>query len=200
MSTSEPPFAEHLADVADGSRVVETFGLGPPLLAIALASADVYFLVGPRRGSLDAIEYAVLAVLLAAALGAIAYEVRRRRQRAVLVVADVGVGVYREGHLCGSMSERTLVASRAYEPGTAKGVLLLMTVALMFGGYGLTEEGDLPSRILAMAPGVYLAVLAGSFARAALLCASFHLPGSRTRALLSRTELAGAGLRVAAER
>src|SRR4051794_33126251 len=101
MPPSEPPFAEHLADVADGPRVVETFGLGPPLVALALASADVYFLAGPRRASLEAAEYVVLAFLLAGALGCVAYEVRRRRQRAVLVVADGGVGVYREGRLCG---------------------------------------------------------------------------------------------------
>jgi hypothetical protein len=195
---SEPPFPEHLDDApVEAYRVVETFGLGPALLAIALVSADVYFLAGPRRAALDAAEYVVLALLLAGAFGCVGYEVQRRRRRAVLVVTDGDVGVYREGRLCGSMSERSMVESGAQERASVKVILLLVVVAIMFGGYGLTEEGDLVSRILAMGPGVYLAVLAASLARTAWLCAGFHLPGSRAKTLLSRVALNSAGLRSA---
>ena len=197
MSPDEPPFPEHLADVPAGPRVVETFGLGPPLLAVAFVSADVYFLAGPRRAALDVAEYLVLILLFAGALGCIAYEVQRRKRRAVVVVADGDVGVYREGHLCGSMSERTLVANRADEHVSPKGVLAFITVVVMFGGYGLTDEGNLLSRVLAMGPGVFLALLGGSFARAGWLCARFDLPGSRAGTLLPKTALNLAGLRIA---
>jgi hypothetical protein len=185
---------EHLADAAEAPRVVETFGLGPWLVAVALAAADVYFVAGPGRAALGVAEVAVLALLFASAVACVGYDVRRRRRRAVLVATDsadgVCFGVYREGQLEGVLNREALVASRAHEPGGAKAVLALAFVAVAFLGHGVTEEGDLTSRLVAFGPGVWLALLAGSFARAAALCASFHLPGSRSKAWFSRAELA----------
>jgi hypothetical protein len=195
MPSPETPFAEGLSDVREGHRFVETFGLGPPLLAVALAAAAAYFLVVPRSSPLDAAEMGVLALLVAGALACAGYEIHRRRRRASLVAVDQQIGVYRGGQLEGVLSARDLGALRAHEPASLKGLLGMLITAVAFLGYGLTEEGGPAARAVALGPGVWLLLLTVSFARGAFLCATFHLPGSRAKALVSRLALGRAGVR-----
>jgi hypothetical protein len=193
MSPSAPSFPKRIEDITEGPRIVETFGLGPTLVAVALAAYDVHSLAHPQRAALGAVEIAILAALFAGAVACLAYERHRRTRRAVLVVVESEIGVYRQGLLAGVLSRETLLANRFHEPAMLKGILGLALLAVLFLGYGFTDDGDATSRLVALAPGVWLALLAGSFARSGLLCGSFYLPGSRARALFSTSALDLAG-------
>ena len=197
MLSPEAPFADALADVREGHRFFETFGLGPPLIAVALGAAGTYFLVVPRSAALTLEELGVLVLLFASAVACIGHELRRRARRAALVAIDRRVGVYREGRLEAVLSVQDLGAIRASEPISLKGMLGLVFVGIAFLGHGLSEEGGLVARLVALGPGVWLLLLTASFTRGALLCETFHLPGSRTKSLISRLDLDRAGVRSA---
>jgi hypothetical protein len=198
LSTSDPAFPERLGDAKKAHRILETFGLGPALLAVALVAGDVYFVIEPGRAPLVAGELTMLALLFAGAVACVGYELRRRMRRAVLVAADRGIGVYREGRLEGVLTWPKLRAIRVEQSVSpmanflsvkARRVLLLAVLAVVFLSRGFAETGDRTSRLVALGSGVWLALLAGSLARAAWLCATCHLPGSRAKAMLSRAEL-----------
>ncbi|MFO0757455.1 MAG: hypothetical protein U0359_13240 [Byssovorax sp.] len=186
MPTRDLTAPEHLAETGAAPRVFETFGLGPPLVAAALTAGALYFVLTPGRAALGIPEVIALVVLLGGALTCIRHEALRRRRRAVLVAIEGGIGVYCEGRLEGVMTARDLNASRSHEVMPLKGLLGLAFVALAFVGYGLTETGEVVSRIAALSPGCWLLLLTGSFMRSALLCETFDLPGRRGRALLPK--------------
>jgi hypothetical protein len=193
MSPQPADFPGHLADAPPGPRARETFGLGPSLVAVALGGGGAHFALTPGA-SIGLAELGALALLFGGAAACIGYEVRRRRQRAVLVLGPKDVGIYREGRLLGMMSWRALEANRAFEPTSIKLLFGLATLGLGFILYGVGEEASALTRLTTAAPGVWVLLLTASFARGAYLCETYHLPGSRTRALVAHTEIAAARL------
>ena len=121
MSTTDPDFPEQLPDANERSHVVETFGLGPSLVAFALAMYGAFAFANSSRTRFNAIEYAVLALILLVVAGCVRHEIVRRRRRAVLVVADSHVGVYRQRGLCGVLTTQDLMANQAPQFGSIEG-------------------------------------------------------------------------------
>jgi len=190
---SAPRFPERIGEVTEERRVTETFGLGPSLVAVGLVWYGVTLAAG-ARAALGRGELAILGVLFAGAAACVVYEVRRRERRLILVAGEGDVGLYRRGVLVSTLTSSGLAQSRSDEVQAVKGLVLMVGVAILFLGYGLTETGGVIARITALAPGVYVTLLTLSFARGAWLCERFRLYESKAPVLFSRAELRRAGV------
>jgi hypothetical protein len=193
MSSEKARFAETLADVRVGRRVVETTGLGGLLVGAPLAGYGLYALVNGSGHAMGGAEIGVLIALFGGAAAGVGYEIYRHRQRSVLVIEGGDVGVYNAGTLAGAVNVKDFLTMKGTEVSPHRLLLMLAALCVLFIAYGLSQAGGWGARLVGVAPGVYLALLTLSFARSGLRCTYFHLSGRRRKALFLDAELAAAG-------